>query len=333
MPRVRTRVTLAAALLGAASSGVWSSASLGQTRPSATAAADPAAAARARFNEGVALAKKQQWQEAHVAFAEAWKLKKHPQIALNLGRAEMRIGKNRDAFAHLSYVVDEAETAEADRALARGWLAELDKKVGRLAITVDTTGAEVLVNGVSQGKSPLEGNVIVDPGKHEIEVRRGSEVERRIVEVTAGATAEVKLVQEAKAEDTRGEQGPRLPPTQVVVVGDRPPAWRTPALIGGSALAAGGLIVGGVFLGLSLDRAGAKEQAAKEPHGFEAEVLAAEDEAAFKNVMLWSFVGAGVALAGTATLFFLTRAPAKPAVQGAVSFGMGGASIVIRGEL
>lgn len=330
MPGVRARAAIAPILLGASLLLAQAAApAFAQPRPAKAppAQADPAAEARARFNEGVAFAKKQQWQKAYAAFAEAWKLKTHPQIALNLGRAEMEVGKNRDAVAHLQLVVDHAEAADADRRLAREWLAELDGKVGRLAITVDVAGAEVLVNGVPQGKSPLPSAVIVDPGKQEIEIRRGSGPETRIVEVTAGATVELKFEAAKKEPDA-----PPLPPARTIVVMESPRPWRTPLLVTGGSLSVAGLVLGGVFLGLSLDKASAKQQVAQDPYGFAAMADAAESEALFKNGMLWSFVGAGVAIAGTTALFFTTRPSAGPRVQGGFRFGGHGASALIQGE-
>ena len=60
--------------------------------------------------------------------------------------------------------------------------------------------------------------------------------------------------------------------------------------------------------------------------------IAANDEALLRNVMVWSFVGAGVALAATAVVFFVIKPPAKPKVEGAVGFGPGGPSLLLRGE-
>jgi hypothetical protein len=297
--------------------------------PTAGDKADPAATARSRFNEGVAFAKREQWPRAYSAFLEAWKLKEHPQIALNLGRAEMELGKHRDAFAHLRYVLDHGEPGSPDMKLAREWLTEVEKKVGRLAITVDAAGAEVLVDGVSQGTSPLAGAVIVDPGKHEIEIRRPSGSETRIVEVAGGGTAEVKLEAAKKSPDDTGQPPP---PTPTVVVVESPRAWRTPVLITGGVLSAAGLALGGAFLGISLDRGAALTAAALDKNGRDAMLQAANDEALARNGMLWSFVGAGVALAGTAAVFFLVKPSPGPSVQGKVGFGTGGPTVSVQGS-
>jgi tetratricopeptide (TPR) repeat protein len=286
----------------------------GKASPAGAApSADPDARARTRFKEGVAFAKKGEWQRAYTAFIESWDHKNHPQIALNLGRAEMEIGKYRDSVTHLRYFVDNADPKDPDLKLAREWLAEAEKKVARLDITVDVAGVEVLVDGASVGKSPLAGAVLVDPGKHEIELRRDAGHERRTVEVATGETQQVKL-QAGKEQPVPGTQPPAPPD---VVVDNGAPPWRTPALITGTTLAVAGLVLGGVSLGLSFERAGAKDSAANDPFGLDAATRAAEEHALFQNMMVWGFVGASVAAAGTVTLFFLTQSPTKPKVEAA----------------
>lgn len=316
-------ITGAALLLGSPPSPAQPRPAKAPPAPTASTP-DPSAEARAHFNQGVTFAKKGEWPKAYAAFLEAWKLKTHPQIALNLGRAEMEIGKYRDSIAHLHYHLEHAEAGDPDMPTSRRWLTESEKKVARLEITVDVAGSEVLVDGVLEGKAPLSGRVLVDPGAHRVEVVRGTAREARTVEVAQGASVRVSF---GAAEP---EPEPALPAERVVLV-DAPVEWRTAALISGGALSVAGLAMGGVFLGLSLDRGAAADAAARDPSGRDAMVKAAEDEASFRSAMVWGFAGAGVALAGTAAVFFLVPKSKKGQVQGAVGFGARGPSLSIQG--
>ncbi len=326
---MRTRATTVAVIASAAVL-LASPPSPAQPRPAkappapAASTPDPSAEARTHFNQGVAFAKKGDWPKAYTAFLEAWKRKTHPQIALNLGRAEMEIGKYRDSIAHLHYHLEHTEAGDPDMPTSRRWLTESEKKVARLEITVDVAGSEVFVDGVLEGKAPLSGRVLVDPGAHRVEVVRGTAREARTVEVTQGASVRVSF--EPAPRDTGRE-----PPPERVVLVDAPLAWRTPVLVTGGALSVAGLAIGGVCLGLSLDQGAAADTAAQDPYGRDAMVKAAEGEARFRSGMLWGFVGAGVALAGTAAVFLLAPAPKKGHVQGAVGFGAHGPSLSIQG--
>src|ERR1700687_6037278 len=68
--------------------------------PTAVAAA---ARARALHVEGARLFELGKYDQAYVAFLAAWALKKHPQIAANLGDCEVKIGKYRDAAEHFAF--------------------------------------------------------------------------------------------------------------------------------------------------------------------------------------------------------------------------------------
>src|SRR5215212_6726576 len=82
-----------------------------QAPPSSTAIDDKA---RELFLEGVKATEKGQWARAHAAFLAAWSLKQHYQIAGNLGTAEAKLGKWRDAATHLSMYLREAPKAKVE---------------------------------------------------------------------------------------------------------------------------------------------------------------------------------------------------------------------------
>lgn len=52
--------------------------------------------------------------EAHAELLKAWELKRHWQIAANLGEVELRLGKYREATEHLEYFLREAEGVRED---------------------------------------------------------------------------------------------------------------------------------------------------------------------------------------------------------------------------
>ena len=77
--------------------------------PVARADEDPTttAAARERFKEGVAYFDKKDFEKARAAFLQAYALKKHPAVLLNLAQSEVRSGHERDEMriVHLAHLV------------------------------------------------------------------------------------------------------------------------------------------------------------------------------------------------------------------------------------
>jgi hypothetical protein len=143
----------------------------------------------------VSAAKAEDWPKAERAFRRAWRIRRHWQIAANLGRAELMNGRHCDASAHLAYVLNEAkDLSPTDRAKMRELLDKALAQVGLLAIDVNTKGADVRVDGALIGKSPLRKEVCVEPGLRTIAAQKGSgaPVSERVY-LRAGSTRAVAL--------------------------------------------------------------------------------------------------------------------------------------------
>ena len=104
---------------------------------SATGSADGAATiARAAHLRGLAAREDDDWHRARAAFEEAWAHKRHWEIAINLGEAEMRTSRYEEAIEHLRFVLHEAgfldrssELVEKEKATVLQWLAEARTKL------------------------------------------------------------------------------------------------------------------------------------------------------------------------------------------------------------
>ena len=316
-------------LLSAASMLAASPAPLfAQARPAGSAQPDPAAAARSRFSEGVAFAKKKEWQKAYQAFTEAWTLKVHPQIALNLGRAEIEIGKYRDAIGHLGYCTSQMEAKDPDLQLAKEWLAEAEKKVGKLAITVDLAGAEVLVDGRPAGQTPVAGLVLVDPGKRIVKVRKGELQTERSVDVESGASIDVQL--RLQPERPASTAAPAVTaPTQPAQPPTRPFPLRTVVLVGGGVVALAGVGLGAALGALSLDKQTERDRCTQQiDRGCWAPLEA--ERVGLARGSFAGFLGGGLFAAGTAA--FLLFGPRDTKVGVLPSVGPTGAGLAVTGS-
>lgn len=156
--------------------------------PTRTAEDDTTVAiARERFKEGVAFFDQKQYDKARVAFLQAYALKRHPAVLLNLAQSELRCGHEVDAAKHFSAYLRESTTAsESERQAAETGLNATKSAVALLDVNVDEGGAEIYVDGSLEGVSPLPGPLYVTPGGHSVEARKGGKTRVQQVNTSAG---------------------------------------------------------------------------------------------------------------------------------------------------
>ena len=192
--------------------------------PATRAAADEdttVAMARERFKEGVAFFDQKQYDKARVAFLQAYALKKHPAVLLNLAQSELRCGHEVEAAKHFSAYLRETTTAsDAERQAAEAGLNATRSSVALLDVNVDESGAEIYVDGSLEGVSPLPAPLFVGPGAHNIEARKGGKTKTQQVNTSAGrqfmadlrfapkVTAPEAVVAPPKASANTAEQQP-----------------------------------------------------------------------------------------------------------------------------
>ncbi len=147
--------------------------------------------ARQRFQEGVRLFDQGKFEEARAAFLQAYALKKHPAVLLNLAQSELRSDHPVEAARHFSeFLRDNPNADPAERKAAEDGLAAARTKTARINVKVDVDGAEVFIDGDIVGRSPLPEAVDVAAGARKVEVRVGGRPPQ-----TAEASATVGQVQ------------------------------------------------------------------------------------------------------------------------------------------
>src|SRR5262249_4659779 len=71
--------------------------------------------ARARFKEGVDFYDKGQYENARLAFLQAYALKKHPAVLLNLAQSSAKAGHALEASKYFQQFLRESTTATPDQ--------------------------------------------------------------------------------------------------------------------------------------------------------------------------------------------------------------------------
>jgi hypothetical protein len=150
--------------------------------------------AREKFKEGVKAYDAGQYEQARTLFLQAYALKRHPAVLLNLGQSELKTGNVEDGGNHLQQFLREHKEATADqKSAAQAGIAEAQKKTGFVIIIVDSDGAQVSIDGAAVGTAPLLDPVFVKPGNHEaVATAKGHSVSSKF-EVKKGSATPVTL--------------------------------------------------------------------------------------------------------------------------------------------
>src|ERR1700722_4076000 len=90
--------------------------------------------ARQRFQEGVAFFDKGQFEMARAAFLQAYALRKHPTVLLNLAQSSLKSGHSLEAARYFQQFLKESGVTEAQRADATHGLGEARMKLGRIDV-------------------------------------------------------------------------------------------------------------------------------------------------------------------------------------------------------
>lgn len=194
------------------------------------------------YNQGVAAANRQDWANAEKYFEEALTLGKIPQIAANLGHAELRLGKAREAAEHFEqFLRDDKEAEKEAREEIEGLFAQARTRTVTVYVTTNVDGTDVFINNEPYGKSPLTQRIFLEPGSYTfVGEKDGFKAYRHSMDLSVGSTVNVKMEMDAA-----------LPMQNVGAKKERIDMSdpRVPWVVGAGILATAGL---GVGTGLSI---------------------------------------------------------------------------------
>ena len=148
-------------------------------------------AARARFQEGVDFYDKGQFENARAAFLQAYALRKHPAVLLNLAQSSLRSNHHLEAARYFQQYLREASNiTAAQRSDAERGLNESRTKLGRIAIDAPSN-TEIFVDDDRIGTTPMS-PIDVEPGTHILRGRVRAE-ETVQISVSAGQVVTAKF--------------------------------------------------------------------------------------------------------------------------------------------
>jgi hypothetical protein len=146
------------------------------------------AEARRRFQTGTELYEENNPTGALAEFRRAYQVAPHFRILFNIGQLCFLVQDYACAHDSLTRYLSEGgqEIPPARRDQVRRDLARLESRVARVRIVADKPGAEVFIDKVAVGKTPLQRPVLVSVGRPEIRLSLAGHVPAtRVVELAA----------------------------------------------------------------------------------------------------------------------------------------------------
>ena len=128
--------------------------------------------ARARFKEGVGYYDKGEFELARASFLQAYALKKHPAVLLNLAWSCLKSGHTLEGGRYFKQFLSDGKDVITDkqRADATDGLSQARAKLGQIDVAA-VAGLEVTIDGDHVGTTPLSDPVMVEIGAHSVRVR------------------------------------------------------------------------------------------------------------------------------------------------------------------
>jgi hypothetical protein len=175
--------------------------------------------ARARFKEGVTYYDKGEFELARASFLQAYALKKHPAVLLNLAWSCLKSGHTLEGARYFKQVLAEGrDITDKQRADANDGLNQSRAKLGQVEVAAPP-GSDVTVDSEHIGTTPLSDAVLVEIGTHTVRVRLpDGTTDTQSVTVLGGERTAARFARAT----------PPPPPPPPVVTPPPPPATAAP---------------------------------------------------------------------------------------------------------
>lgn len=198
-------------------------------------------ASRDHFNRGVEYVQDGDLKGALIEFKRAYAIAPNYRVLYNLGQVENELRDYTEAQAYFQRYLDAGgdEIPQARRREVEALVAKLAGRIATLTVETNVPGAEVFVDGVSVGRSPLSAPIRVSTGTRVLSaVAPGRPRATQVVEAAGGETVSVRLRLAAAEQSAHAPLRAAAPqPTEAKSsAGVHPAVWLG---IGSGALAVG----------------------------------------------------------------------------------------------
>jgi hypothetical protein len=161
-----------------------------------SATIDDVASSHEHFNRGVEYVHDGDLKGALIEFKRAYAASPNYRVLYNLGQVANALGRYTEAQDYFQrYLNDGQEEVSSERKRdVEGHLTKLAGRIATLVLSTNVAGAEIFVDDVSVGTSPLQGAVKVSSGTRTIAaVTQGRPRVSQVIEVAGGDTVALQL--------------------------------------------------------------------------------------------------------------------------------------------
>ena len=167
----------------------------GQDAPAAGDDQETRARAKALFEAGVASYDAGRYEEALASFQEAFRVRPHPLVRVNIANCYDKLGKPLEALFHFEQFATADVGSPEQRKEVNAAVERLRKQIGQVVVRVTPDGAMVTIDGGEQRRTPLVDPLSLTAGKHDFEVKlEGYQTVQRSLTVQGGSTSELSVV-------------------------------------------------------------------------------------------------------------------------------------------
>lgn len=308
--RAESRSPLAAAPLPPQASDTAAAASTSVSQEPQSGTADAKQKAKERFSTGLKFYEDGDYALALIEFERAYSYVPDFRVLYNIGQVSIQLSKYaKAALALRQYLSEGGEKVPAARiAAVQSDLAMLEGRIAHLTVKSNVDGADVLLDDVLLGKTPMGSPALIDAGEHRVAVQKSGYQSRTEPLVLAGRdqfTLEVDLDEERPAAPAI-----RMPVSvaqQLPPVHPSPPRPRNPMLVAGWG-ATGVLALSWAITGYVGIKAAGDLHNAMQHTSTESELTTLRSKA--KGWLLAAdIVGTATVLTGGLTLYFTLKQP------------------------
>jgi hypothetical protein len=289
--------------------------------------------ASARFKRGAELYTEGNFRAALIEFQRAHKLVPNYRVLYNIGQAHFQLQDYAAALETFEqYLQEGGDDIEAERRESVN--ADIERLKGRVAyveLRVDEDGAQVSVDEVRRGVSPLAGRLALSAGRRKVTVEKdGYAPVTRFVDVAGGDSriVEVELAPVPRADGIPVETGPTEGPPPGDDAGDAESSIPWGAWAATASFTAVAVVFGALALNAAGDLDGIKERATTED-----EVQGARDKLLGFSVTA-DILLAGAIISGAVAIYMTVDATSGDGgeTRAGLRVGLGPTSAMLQGS-
>jgi hypothetical protein len=157
----------------------------------------PVQQAAEHFERGVRLYEEQDWRAALIEFERAYALIPRFQVLFNVAQCRYQLKDYAGARGAFERYLGEAggKVAQDERDRVQATIEDLRGRVAQVRVETDASGAEITVDDVLVGTTPLPTPILLSEGRRKIAANRpGHEQVARFVDIAGRDSIAVKLV-------------------------------------------------------------------------------------------------------------------------------------------